>query len=129
MIWSIVCPAPIPRSSGGRSAVSTISGTAASSASATAGCRFAAAVPEVQRTTAGLPVAWPAPRATKPAERSSSTTEASIAGSRQSASARGVEREPGEITAMPTPLRASSSTIAEASAVLSLVGSIAADES
>ena len=36
-IWSIVCPAPIPRSSGGRSAVSTTSAIADSSASQTAG--------------------------------------------------------------------------------------------
>ena len=53
--WSIVCPAPIPRSSGGRSAVSTISGTADSSASQTAGWRLAAAVPEVQRIATGVP--------------------------------------------------------------------------
>ena len=79
-IWSIVWPAPIPRSSGGRSAVSTISGTPASSASTTAGCRLAAAEPEVQRTAAGTPVARAVPRAKKPALRSSSITVTSIAG-------------------------------------------------
>jgi hypothetical protein len=35
--WSIVWLVPVPRSSGGRSAVSTISGTPDSSASITAG--------------------------------------------------------------------------------------------
>ncbi len=121
--WSIVCPAPIARSSGGRSAVSTSSGTAASSASQTAGWRLAAAVPEVQSTATGTPVACAAPSAKKPAERSSTITRVSIAGSRQSASASGVEREPGERTASRTPQRASSSTIAEASAVLRFVRS------
>ena len=69
--WSIACPAPTSRSSGGRSAVSTISGTRASRASTTAGSRFAAAVPEVQVTATGRPVAFAIPSATKPAERSS----------------------------------------------------------
>src|SRR5919108_616097 len=45
------------RSSGGRSAVSTIIGTPASSASTTEGWRLAAADPEVQRTAAGIPEA------------------------------------------------------------------------
>src|SRR5207248_2624925 len=54
---------PIPRSSGGRSAVRSTSGTAASSASATAGCRFAAAVPDVQSTATGRWVACAAPSA------------------------------------------------------------------
>ena len=36
-IWSMVCDAPVLRSSGGRSAVSTTSGTPASDASTTAG--------------------------------------------------------------------------------------------
>src|SRR4029453_18572875 len=60
----------------------------------------------------------------KPALRSSSRTVTSIAGWRQRATASGVEREPGESTARRTPQRASSSTRAEASAVLRLVGSI-----
>src|SRR3954451_12385036 len=111
------------RSSGGRSAVSTISGTPASSASTTAGCRFAAAEPEVQRTAAGVPVARAVPSAKNPALRSSRITVTLIPGSRHRAMARGVEREPGEITARSTPERASSSAIAEASAVLRLAGS------
>jgi hypothetical protein len=122
--WSIVCPAPISRSSGGRSAVSTSSGTAASSASQTAGWRFAAAVPEVHSTATGVPLACAAPRAKNPADRSSTITLVSIPGSRHRASASGVEREPGERTASRTPQRASSSTIAEASAVLRLVRSM-----
>src|ERR1700704_516873 len=42
----------------------------------------------------------------------------------QSASASGAEREPGEMQACPTPARMSSSTRAEANAVLRLAGSI-----
>ena len=45
MVW----PAPVSRSSGGRSAVHTSNGTPAWSASITAGWKFAAAVPEVQQ--------------------------------------------------------------------------------
>ena len=59
---------------GGRSAVHTSSGTRAWCASTTAGCRFTAAVPDVQHTIAGRPVARPTPSARNPAERSSSTT-------------------------------------------------------
>ena len=61
LIWSIACPAPTSRSSGGRSAVSTISGTRASRASATAGSRLAAAVPLVQVTATGRPLALAMP--------------------------------------------------------------------
>ena len=49
----MVCGAPTSRSSGGRSAVTTIIGTAESPASTTAGARLAAAVPLVVSTTAG----------------------------------------------------------------------------
>ena len=122
----MVCPAPIPRSSGGRSAVSAISGSPDSSASQIAGWRLAAAVPEVQRIATGAPVAWAAPSAKKAAERSSTITVTSISAWRQSATASGVEREPGERTAWRSPQRASSSTKAEASAVLALVESILA---
>ena len=59
--WSMVCPAPVSRSSGGRSAVQTINGTRAWCASRTAGWKFAAAVPDVQRTTAGRPDAFAEP--------------------------------------------------------------------
>ena len=83
-------------------------------------------MPEVQSIATGVPVAWAAPSAKKPAERSSRITVTSICGSRQSATASGVEREPGETTARRTPQRASSSTKAEARAVLALVESISA---
>ena len=63
-------------------------------------------------------------RRTRPSARRR-VTRASIDGSRQSASASGVDRDPGLITASRTPQRASSETIAEASAVLRLVGSTA----
>ena len=59
MAW----PAPVSRSSGGRSAVHTISGTRAWWASSTAGWKSAAAVPDVHSTTAGRPDALAAPRA------------------------------------------------------------------
>src|SRR5688572_16653700 len=111
------------RSSGGRSAVRTISGTPASSASTTAGWRLAAADPDVQRTAAGTPLDRAVPSAKNPALRSSSSTVTSIAGWRHRATASGVEREPGESTARLTPQRASSSTNAEARAVLRFVGS------
>ncbi len=73
---------PTSRSSGGRSAVRTISGTRASYASTTAGSRFAAAVPEVQVTATGSPLAFAMPSAMKPAARSSTTDTASIRGDR-----------------------------------------------
>ena len=72
--WSMVWFAPVPRSSGGRSAVSTISGTPASSASITAAWTAAAAVPEVHTSTAGRRLALARPRARNPAERSSIRT-------------------------------------------------------
>ena len=85
---------------------------------------MAAAVPEVQRIATGAPLACAAPSAKKAAERSSTITVTSISGWRQSATASGVEREPGEITARRSPQRASSSAKAEARAVLRLVGSM-----
>ena len=71
LIWSIVWPAPTSRSSGGRSAVRTMSGTRASWASITAGARFATAVPEVHVTATGRPPRFAAPSAKNPAQRSS----------------------------------------------------------
>ena len=65
--------------------MSTISGTRASRASITAGWRFAAAVPEVQVTATGRPVAFAMPSAKKPAERSSRTDTASSSGLRRPA--------------------------------------------
>src|SRR5215211_1456758 len=53
------------------------------------------------------------------------TTRVSMPEARERASARGVERDPGAITACRTPQRSSSSTNAEASAVLRFAGSIA----
>ena len=70
MVWF----APTPRSSGGRSAVSSSSGTPAWCASSAAGSRFAAAVPDVQITTAGMRVSRPMPSAVNPATRSSMRT-------------------------------------------------------
>ena len=70
----VVWFAPTPRSSGGRSAVSSRSGTPAWWASRAAGSRFAAAVPEVQTTTAGIPSSRPMPSAVNPATRSSIRT-------------------------------------------------------
>ncbi len=90
--------------------MSTRSGADASRASATAGWRFAAAVPEVHVTATGAPVARAMPSATKPAERSSITDTHSIPGCSASTSASGALREPGEVTAWRTPQRASSST-------------------
>ena len=110
LIWSIACPAPTSRSSGGLSAVSTISGTRASHASTTAGCRLAAAVPDVHVTATGRPLAFAIPSATKPAERSSITDTASMPGAAASVSAIGAFREPGEVTAWRMPQRWSSST-------------------
>ena len=81
-------------------------------------------MPEVQRIATGVRVACAAPSEKKAAERSSTITVTSISGSRQSATASGVEREPGEITARRRPQRASSSAKAEARAVLRLVGSM-----
>ena len=60
--WSMVCGAPVSCSSGGRSAVQTISGTRAWCASTTAGCSSAAAVPLVTQMTVGRPVAMAEPQ-------------------------------------------------------------------
>jgi hypothetical protein len=97
--WSIDCPAPTSRSSGGRSAVSTSSGTRASNASATAGWRLAAAVPDVHVMATGRPLALAIPSAKKPAERSSMTETASSPSWPASVSASGAFREPGQVTA------------------------------
>ncbi len=53
----VVWFAPVPRSSCGRSALTTRSGTSPWEASRTAGCRFATAVPDVVTTAAGTPAA------------------------------------------------------------------------
>ena len=65
--WTVVWLAPVPRSSSGRSAETTTSGTAAWLASITAGRRFPTAVPDVVSTATGAPVARARPSAVKPA--------------------------------------------------------------
>ena len=102
--WSMVCGAPTPRSSSGRSAVSTIIGTSDSPASTMAGKKFAAAVPLVHSSSAGVP-SRPRPSATNAAERSSWTTWTRNSDRSTSASAIGVDREPGATTAWRTPRR------------------------
>jgi hypothetical protein len=71
---------------------------------------LAAAVPDVQVTATGRPLAFAIPSATKPAERSSRTDTASTFSSAASVSASGAFREPGEVTAWRMPQRYSSST-------------------
>ena len=85
------------------------SGTRASQASTTAGWRLAAAVPDVQVTATGRPLAFAIPSATKPAERSSITDTASIPAC-DAVSASGAFLDLGEVTAWRVPQRASSST-------------------
>ena len=106
----MVCGAATSRSSGGRSAVHTSSGTSAWLASTTAACSSTAAVPLVHSSTAGRPVARPRPSARNDAERSSWWTWSWSRGSDARASASGVEREPGATTASVTPARTHSST-------------------
>ncbi len=59
----MVCGAPTPWSSGGRSAVQTTRGTPWWDASTTLGCSSAAAVPLVVSTTTALEVAAASPMA------------------------------------------------------------------
>ena len=94
-VWSMVCGAATSRSSGGRSAVQTTSGTSAWCASTTAAWSSAAAVPLVHTTSAGRPVARPTPSAANEHDRSSWKTCNASSGRSASASASGVEREPG----------------------------------
>ncbi len=63
LIWSMAWLAPVPRSSGGRSAVSISKGTQDSPASITAGWKLAAAVPDVQSTPTGRWLALARPSA------------------------------------------------------------------
>jgi hypothetical protein len=71
---------------------------------------LAAAVPDVQVTTTGLPLAFARPTATYPAERSSMTEIDSMRDSAASVRSNGALREPGHVTACFSPQRASSST-------------------
>ena len=108
MVWL----APQPCSSGGRSAEIRISGTPDWLASITAGSQLAGAVPEVASRTTGRRLALAIPSAKNAALRSSTATVQSSPGWRRMASASGVEREPGEITAWVTPAAAKPATIA-----------------
>ena len=67
MVWA----PPKSRDSGGLSAVTAMRGTRPSFASATAGRRFAAAVPEVHTTATGDEELFAIPRAKKAADLSS----------------------------------------------------------
>ncbi len=96
--WRVVWLAPMPRNSGGLSAVSSTMGTPPWSASRTAGRRFATAVPDVQITAAGKPVSSPMPRAVNPATRSSIRTCRRIrlcSSAAAAARASAWERDPG----------------------------------
>ena len=88
----------------------TISGTRACAASCTAGARLAAAVPEVQVTATGRPLALAMPSAMKPAARSSITETQSSPSWAARVSASGAFRDPGDVTAWRIPQRTSSST-------------------
>ena len=70
-VWLIAWGAPRSRSSAGRSAVSTTSGTRASCASTTAGASSTTAVPDVARRTTGRREVRAMPSAKNPAARSS----------------------------------------------------------
>ena len=90
--------------------MSTTSGTRPRNASTTAGARFTAAVPEVQRTATGRParLASPGRRSRRPARRG--RTRVRIPGWAWRARASGVDRDPGQMTASRVPARTSSST-------------------
>ena len=66
-------------------------------------------------TAVGLLVAFAAPSAKKPAQRSSMCDQQRIRGSRTSESTIGVQREPGDVHACSSPQRASSSQNARSS--------------
>jgi hypothetical protein len=108
--WSMVCGAPTPCRSAGRSAVIKMSGTRPCRASTAAGRNSAAAVPDVQTTTAGKRVARAMPRAKKAEERSSWWGQSVMPGSSARARARGVLRDPGVTQAWATPSEARART-------------------
>ena len=116
--------APQPWSSGGRSAEIAISGTPEWLASITAGNQLAGAVPEVARSSTGRRLALATPRAKNAALRSSTATVHCRPGWRSIASASGVDREPGEITACVVPAATNPATIACDQRKLSVPGSI-----
>ena len=104
--WSIVWSAPRSRSRGGRSVVQITRGMRERLASATAGAKFDAAVPEVHTTATGRPVALANPRAKKDEERSSRCNHDFIDGCSANARVSGVDRDPGVIqqSVMPAPM-------------------------
>ncbi len=114
--WSMVWAAPRSRSSGGRSAVSTMSGTRAWYASTTAGAKFTTAVPDVPRTATGRRPALASPRAMNAPARSSRWTITRRPGCARSASAMGIDRDPGQTMASRTPAATSSATNARSGA-------------
>src|SRR5579863_6312503 len=125
LTWSTVWLAPVPRSSGGRSAVSTSSGTADSSASMTAGWKFAAAVPDVHSTATGRRETLARPSAVNAADRSSIRTCSRTRPARsssQNAMASGVDLDPGATTTSRSPHRASSSASTMPNAVDGFTG-------
>jgi hypothetical protein len=103
-----------------------ISGTSPAAASAIAGARFAAAVPEVHTTAAGRPVTCAVPKAKNAAARSSVITHLRISGRWSSARTSGVERDPGAMHASRSPHRASSSTSAAAARALAFASQLIA---
>ncbi len=108
--WSVVWLAPVPRRRAGRSAVRATRGTPAWAASRTAGCRLAAAVPDVVTTAAGRRDARANPSATKAAVRSSIRVCRVIRSSAASANESGALREPGQSTTSVSPRSTSRST-------------------
>src|SRR3712207_2657799 len=118
--WTMVWLAPVSRSSGGRSAVRRIMGTASVAASTTAGRPLATAVPEVVIQAAGRPEARAKPRAAKALPRSSKWIRSLPFGLEASAATSGVEREPGATQKKSTPVRINSSTMRSAQSLLAL---------
>ncbi len=104
--------------------MSTSIGTSDSDASTTAGKKFAAAVPLVHNSSAGVPLR-PSPSATKAATRSSWTTCTASSGRSVMAIAIGVEREPGAITAWRMPRAIHVSTSVAAVSRLDVLGALA----
>ena len=123
----MVCPAPIPRSSGGRSAVSAISGSrrlvGLADRRVEVGGRGAGGAEDRHRRAGRL---GGAEREEGGGALVDDHGHLDLRAGARAPRASGVEREPGERTAWRSPQRASSSTKAEASAVLALVESIVA---
>ncbi len=108
--WSIACPAPFWRSSGGRSAVKQEQRNARLVGLDRRRQSSATAVPDVHATATGSPEALASPSAKKPEQRSSTWEKHRSRGSRASDSTSGAQRDPGDVQAARIPHRASSST-------------------